>query len=119
MDNMGKDSPIVPPVKHSKFDYVLFYAATALLAINIVLVNYLIGENTALQKDVQRTVQITLSQACTKYQGTWIPDFNECEGLTESICTQMGGQFNECASACRNDPGAEACIELCVPVCSF
>ena len=38
-------------------------------------------------------------------------------GITESMCTQYGGHWNPCGSACRGEPSDTACIEMCVPYC--
>ncbi|OED48066.1 hypothetical protein ACH42_02745 [Endozoicomonas sp. (ex Bugula neritina AB1)] len=38
--------------------------------------------------------------------GRWIEEKNECEQMGAQTCEELGGQFNECASACRNQPGA-------------
>ncbi|MCG8683393.1 MAG: hypothetical protein MI892_00840, partial [Desulfobacterales bacterium] len=54
---------------------------------------------------------------CRDGGGTWLEDFRECEGISETDCNSMGGSYDACANACRNDPEAEACILLCVPVC--
>jgi putative hemolysin len=54
---------------------------------------------------------------CTNTGGTWTG--YDCEGLTQEQCTNIGGQFNECASACRNDPTAQVCTLQCVQVCEF
>ncbi len=32
-------------------------------------------------------------------------------------CEDAGGRWNECGSACRNQPDAEACIQVCVAYC--
>lgn len=36
--------------------------------------------------------------------------------LTEASCSDAGGTWNPCGSACRTDPDA-ICIELCVEYC--
>lgn len=56
---------------------------------------------------------------CISIGGTYIPEGNECTGITIEQCTSIDGQFNECASACRNDPTAEVCTMQCVQVCEF
>ncbi|MBI4136628.1 hypothetical protein HY469_01045 [Candidatus Roizmanbacteria bacterium] len=59
---------------------------------------------------------------CPNSGGTWLPEYNECENITQRQCSQLfGGTFNECASACRHDPNYPNvnCIEVCIPVCSF
>lgn len=37
-------------------------------------------------------------------------------GLTNETCTNSGGIWNECGSACRGQ-NTEFCIEMCVPYC--
>lgn len=37
--------------------------------------------------------------------------------LTASVCADAGGTWNECGSACRAEPDAEACILICVQYC--
>ena len=56
---------------------------------------------------------------CLENNGTWLQEHQECEFIGESQCTALEGAFNECASACRHDPDAMMCIQMCVPVCSF
>ena len=51
--------------------------------------------------------------------GRWIEEKQECEQMEAQSCKELGGRFNECASACRNQLDAEMCIQVCVPVCSF
>ncbi|MBN1274673.1 hypothetical protein JXA12_00065 [Candidatus Woesearchaeota archaeon] len=57
--------------------------------------------------------------ACWSFDGTWLPEYQECEGMSEEQCENLGGTYDGCASACRHDPDAEICIEVCVPVCAF
>jgi hypothetical protein len=61
--------------------------------------------------------------ACEQNGGKWLANYNECEaasgGLDESTCKEHGGSFNECDSACRHDPNAQGCIEVCINVCKF
>lgn len=56
---------------------------------------------------------------CESLGGTWIESAKECEYISEEQCLIMNGNFNPCASACRNDPDAEFCTMQCVPVCHF
>ncbi|MFW6014268.1 MAG: hypothetical protein ACOCQG_03775 [Candidatus Nanoarchaeia archaeon] len=53
------------------------------------------------------------------YEGKWLSEYNECEGINESVCLELEGSFDDCASACRHDPDSEVCTDVCVPVCSF
>lgn len=57
--------------------------------------------------------------ACLAADNKWIPETSECEGMSREQCEKLGGTFNECASACRNDPEAEICTMQCVLVCQF
>ncbi len=69
-----------------------------------------------------QTVPIGLSQAdiCLNAGGTYLDDYNECEDISSESCSELSGSFNDCASACRHNPDpAAACIQICVPVCSF
>jgi hypothetical protein len=54
---------------------------------------------------------------CEDLGGNYLEEHNECEYLTQEECDILGGTFDDCASACRHDPNAEMCIEVCVPVC--
>jgi hypothetical protein len=58
-------------------------------------------------------------QKCAAQGGTWSEQYKECTGVGESSCKAIGGTFNECASPCRNDPKAQACIMMCVSVCTL
>lgn len=60
-----------------------------------------------------------LAEACQEADGNWLTAFQECEYISEETCTELGGSFDPCTSACRHDPTAEVCTEQCVPVCSF
>jgi len=59
---------------------------------------------------------------CDSYQGKWIAEYKECILLETPLqCSLMGGVYNECASACRNDPDFPnvICTDNCVEVCSI
>ena len=58
-------------------------------------------------------------ELCRRENGTWLEDYDECEGLDRDVCEEADGTYDNCASACRHDPTAGACIQLCVEVCSF
>lgn len=64
-------------------------------------------------------VPFNFSEECKNIGGNWIESFNECEGISGADCIRFNGEFNECASACRNDPSAEICTMNCVAVCKF
>lgn len=51
--------------------------------------------------------------------GRWLQEYNECEYMPQQQCENLGGKYNECASACRHDPDAQVCIMMCVQVCQF
>lgn len=61
-----------------------------------------------------------LSDDCLSFENSkWLPETNECEGISKDACDDLGGTYNECASACRNDPNAEICTMQCVIVCQL
>jgi len=37
--------------------------------------------------------------------------------ITEAMCRNAGGHWNECGSACRGAPEGTACIMMCVQYC--
>lgn len=70
-------------------------------------------------KEKQTNSQNNNEELCINENGTWIDGANECEGISKQACEKIGGTFNPCASACRNDPDAEFCTMQCVMVCQF
>ena len=65
--------------------------------------------------------KMKIGDYCEARGGKYLPDFNECEGLAQVVCEELGGSYQACASACRHDPNYPdvACIEVCVPVCAL
>lgn len=63
--------------------------------------------------------ELTLVDKCNLEGGVWLEEPQECEGVSKETCDELGGRFNECASACRNDPEAVVCTMQCVFVCEF
>lgn len=61
----------------------------------------------------------TYQTYCEENGGEWNEEFNECLGIDENTCVDGGGEFNPCASACRNEPDAQVCTMQCVIVCDF
>lgn len=57
--------------------------------------------------------------SCVNAGGTWDPANRECLGVNESTCKALKGDWDGCASPCRNDPGAEVCIQMCAEVCTI
>lgn len=58
-----------------------------------------------------------LAKTCAEGNGNWLADFGECENVAKEWCEGKGGQFDECASACRHLPAQQFCTMQCVPVC--
>jgi len=58
---------------------------------------------------------------CDKMSGIWYGEEGICEvnQLSKEECIAQGGQFNECASACRHNPNAQVCTMQCVLTCTF
>jgi len=64
--------------------------------------------------------KLTLEESCKNlYGGKWLSEKNECENIGKDQCDFLGGNFNECASACRHNPSVEFCILVCVSVCKL
>jgi hypothetical protein len=63
--------------------------------------------------------EVSLEGACLSFDGTWLEDSQECEGMGQTMCEDLGGSWNGCASACRNNPDAQICTLQCVIVCDF
>jgi len=63
--------------------------------------------------------EIVSVSPCEKAGGEWSDEFRECLGIDMDVCQNIGSVFNECASACRNDPKAEMCTMQCVQVCEI
>lgn len=55
---------------------------------------------------------------CLLFEGTF-NEYSECLGIDQGQCLSLGGQFNECASACRHDDNAEICTMQCVVTCQL
>lgn len=60
-----------------------------------------------------------LEQGCLDGGGTFLAEYNECENVSDAACTELGGTFDACASACRHEPEADFCTAQCIPLCSF
>ena len=63
--------------------------------------------------------ELNRKDSCERSDGTWLEKYQECEHINRQVCTNFGGNFNECASPCRHDTTADRCITLCVAVCKF
>lgn len=73
------------------------------------------------QTQVPSPITETQQLSCEQQGGTWLSQYNECEGINQEQCTRAMGTFNECASNCRHDPDYPNvyCIQVCVPICKF
>lgn len=58
-------------------------------------------------------------EVCEDSGGSWLSNYDECEGISQEVCEINGGGYNSCASACRHVEGNLGCIEVCVEVCGF
>ncbi len=90
-----------------------------LLAVVVILAGFLIVNFGVIDGDKQNGVISQMGEKCIDAGGVWVVDFEECEGVSQEWCDSQGGDFFECESACRHDPNAEMCIEVCVAVCKF
>jgi len=69
---------------------------------------------------------LSLKESCQRIGGIWLDSFMECERASnfvgfEQICNKLGGEFNECKSACRHAPNPLeiTCTANCILVCKF
>jgi hypothetical protein len=80
---------------------------------------YYTVENGELKEDLKTYA----SFSCILNNGKWLPSTGECEfGLDKDTCVKYGGEFNECASACRNAATSTkptVCTRQCVAVCKI
>ena len=91
------------------------FVLIALLAVSLLFVAACAKLETA-----QKTIDLSsIRVECPAQGGNWIEDAKECEFVSSEFCASMGGSYDECASACRNDPNAQICTMQCVQVCSF
>ncbi|HEY9036108.1 MAG TPA: hypothetical protein VIM96_05285 [Pseudomonadales bacterium] len=58
-------------------------------------------------------------ESCEAAGGRYIEAHQECMDISASACSDMGGKFHECASPCRHEPEAAACIMRCDTVCDL
>jgi len=70
-------------------------------------------------EDAHEGEEHSAEEECLEHGGTWDEKHGECEGISSSDCSEIGGEFNECASACRHDKDAQICTLQCVLVCEF
>lgn len=69
---------------------------------------------------LDRPQPLQLRQICQNHGGAFLEKYLQCEYIHPSVCEDtFGGTFNECGSACRNDPNAEICTKQCVPYCQL
>ena len=69
--------------------------------------------------EMEIKVQAERARNCTESGGIYDLPNDECLGVSGSMCTDIGGAWNECASACRNNPEAVVCTMQCVQICEF
>ena len=60
-----------------------------------------------------------VEEACLEAGGIYVEEHVECEQVSEAVCSDMGGTFDECASSCRHEPEGVVCAMVCVPLCTF
>ncbi|GEM_PF-5575345 len=62
-------------------------------------------------------VSANIGERCSGEGGNYLPEHDECVGISGSSCNSLDGSFDSCASACRNNPDAQMCTQQCVQVC--
>jgi hypothetical protein len=94
--------------------------ALVIVALLALLAAFISNQNkTNTPSDVNTDTQLNLIEYCQENNGTWIEEAKECEGLAEAMCEARDGVFNDCASACRNNPEQDICTLQCIQVCDF
>lgn len=64
-------------------------------------------------------------ETCVDMGGIWIMGQNDCVQADpdmdiEGYCNDMGGEYNDCVSACQYNSNADGCNDLpCLKVCSW
>ncbi|MBU0976203.1 MAG: TMEM43 family protein [Patescibacteria group bacterium] len=89
--------------------------------------NYTISPNGAdlelkLQKKeymIEGVAQKDYKSICESAGGTWLAQYNECEGIGKTICGSNDGEYKMCESPCRHNPVMENCTDVCVEVCTI
>jgi hypothetical protein len=61
---------------------------------------------------------------CGQIGGKWLGQYKECESTASdapirNLCQKYGGEYDECASACRHQIGGGGCLAVCVQVCKL
>lgn len=102
-----------------KKKYIYFGIFIAISILLLVLTFFLINKIAKEIIKLEGLEKTSPEEFCNLNSGKWLPEYNECEGISKNLCGQTGGDFEECASACRNNPDAEFCIAMCVPVCKY
>ena len=78
--------------------------------------NEIVIDNT--QTNDETVTESEKKSGCELIGGSY-NEFGECLGVNSAQCLVLGGEFNECASACRHDPAAEICTLQCVITCQL
>lgn len=64
---------------------------------------------------------LEFEKQCISNEGIFLKEYNECEnGIDEKICKKLKGEYNSCASSCRNNKNKDLmCTKECVMVCKL
>lgn len=76
------------------------------------------------EKQLEQNSEIPIvgdkANECSLLGGKYLPEYKECEGISETDCQNLGGKHVECGSACRHNPDPNAiCIMMCVAYCKW
>ncbi len=72
-----------------------------------------------ISSEMEIKVRAERARNCTESGGIYDLSYDECLGVDGAMCSSIGGTWNECASACRNNPEATICTMQCVQICEF
>jgi hypothetical protein len=76
-------------------------------------------EECIIEDSVINSTNSNLKEICESNSGNWLEEHKECEYVSQELCNEMNGNFDQCASSCRHIEGDVMCTMQCVPVCSF
>ena len=58
-------------------------------------------------------------EVCESNGGEFLEESSECVDVGKKLCDSLNGEYDSCASACRNNDDAVVCTQQCVQVCDL
>lgn len=106
--------------KPNDFRLVLLgIALVVVVSIVLGIIGFIVGNKIQNSISMAPVDLLDISSKCIGAGGTWVGESQECENISEPLCRSFLGDFDACASPCRNIAGEVMCIQSCVQVCAF